>query len=204
MIDLVDEVLGDVLLVTPGCPDMTAERALGRAVRQFCMDTHVWRHTTFSLPVIKGLREVQLDTPAGTSVHRPFWVTLDGGKLTGISASAILTSEGRPEGYVISPSGALMLDRLPSQSWIENGIVAHVSLVPLRGQVILADELSQFCDAVAQLAVSMLLAMPNVEWRDPRGAADAMTFYQSQVIEARRFGAQQGQPIHRTVSYGGL
>lgn len=204
MLDLVEEVLGDVLIAAPGCPDMTAERVLGRAARQFCMDTHAWRYTTFPMAVIKGMREVQVDTPAATRVHRVFWATLAGDKLKGVSASSILTSEGRPQGYAMSAGGTLMLDRLPSQNWIEDGVVVHMSLVPERGQTVLADELEPFVDAVAQLAIATLLAMPSVEWRDPRGAGDAMAFYQAQVLEARRFGAQNNQPIHRTVKYGGL
>lgn len=204
MLDLSQEVLGDVLVAAPGCPDMVAERVLARATRQFCMDTHAWRHTTPDVPVFKGHREIWLDVPRDTTIQRLFWVTLGGVPLTGVSERALLETDGSPEGYVLGAEGHLFLDRIPAQSVTMPGLKAHLALAPIRGRANLPDELEPFLDSVVQLATAHLLAMPSVEWRDPRGAQDAMALYHQQSIHARRHGQQRGQSIHRKVRYGGL
>lgn len=204
MIDLVEELLSDVMVAVPGCPDMMVEKALSRAARQFCLDTHAWRVTTESQPVIKGLRDVSLGAPTGTSILRPFWVTLEGRQLLGVSESKISTDEGTPTGYVISPSGTLMLDCLPRETVVQDALIAHFSVVPKRNEAILADELDQYLEVISTLATAFLLTMPGVEWRDRQGASDMFSMYQSALPEARRFGQQHNQSIHRKVSYGGI
>ena len=204
MLNVTDAIFGDVLLAVPGAPDITVERAIARATRQFCTDTHIWRHTSESLPVIKGLREVELDTPSNSTILRPYWVTLDGRQLLGVSASRISTDEGKPSGYALSPSGVLLLDCFPNESYITNGIQAHFSVAPERGSVEVPDELEPYLDAIQSLAESILLSMPNVDWRDRQGAADSMALYGNYVTQAKRQGNQYNQSIHRTVKYGGV
>ncbi|WP_075881453.1 hypothetical protein [Vreelandella massiliensis] len=204
MLDLGEELLGDVLIAVPGCPDMTAEKAIARAARQFCNDSHAWRVTTESQPVIKGLRDVELGIPSGTTILRPYWVTLKYRQLLGVSASKITTEEGTPTGYVISPSGTLMLDCLPDETVVQEALVAHLALVPKRGELVLADELEPFLDMIQSLATAYLLSTPSVEWGNRHAASDMFSLYQSGVPEARRFGQQRNQSIHRTVKYGGI
>ena len=204
MLDLTDELLGDILLSVPGCPDMTVERAIARAARQFCMDTHAWRYTTESQPVIKGLRDVELGVPAEATIIRPFWVTLGGRQLLGISASKITTEEANPTGYIIAPSGTLMLDCLPKETVVQDALVAHLALAPKRGEAVLADELAPFLDMIQTLATAYLLTMPSVEWRDRQAASDMFSLYQGGVPEAKRFGQQRNQSIHRMMKYGGI
>ncbi len=204
MVSLVDELLGDVLVAVPGCPDMTVERAIARAARQFCMDTHAWRYTTDPQPVIKGLRDVELYVPAEATIIRPFWVTLGGRQLFGISAPKITTEEGNPTGYIIAPSGTLMLDCLPRETIAKDGLVAHLALAPKRGEAVVAAELAPFFDLIQTLATAYLLSMPSVEWRDRQAASDMFSLYSSGLSEAKRFGQQRNQPIHRTMKYGGI
>ena len=204
MPDLAEELLPDVLLSAPGCPDITAERAIARSVRQLCIDTHVWRHDATDRPVIEGVREVSLGLPADTSLVKLYWVTLGMRPLTGVSAAKLTVGEGTPRAYALSASGKLELDRVPNESVFRNGITAHMALAPVRGSSQLPEELEPFYDLVTLLATAHLLSMPGVEWRDRAGAADAMALYHQRSLEARRFGNQRGQPIHRTVKYGGL
>lgn len=204
MLNVTDAIFGDVLLAVPGAPDITVERAIARATRQFCSETHIWRHTTEVLPVIKGLREVDLDVPSGANILRPYWITLDAKPLLGISASRISTDEGKPTGYALTPSGSLMLDCFPSDSYVANGIQAHMALAPKRGNVEVPDELEPFLDGIQALAESILLAMPNVDWRDRQGAADSAVLYAGYLTQAKRQGSQYNQSIHRTVKYGGV
>lgn len=203
MID-VNELVHEVLLVVPGCPDFTAEAALQRAARHLCQSTHVWRHTTATLPVIEGLREVSLDLPDGATVARVFWAKLDGEPLGGVSASRISTDHRRPTGYAIAPSGVLMLDALPETNYLTNGVELHCSLMPMRGSSEVADDLDGFLEAIVAKATADLLSMPAREWRDRAGAADAYEVYQSFLLEAKRHGEQYNQPIRRAVKYGGI
>lgn len=204
MIDLVEELSSDVMVTVPGCPDMVVDRALARAARQFCSDTHAWRVTTEPQPVIQGLREVQLGTPTNTSILRPYWVTLEGRQLFGVSESALVAKEGKPSGYAISSEGVLLLDRLPTETIVQDALIANFSVTPQRGHAILADELDPYLEAVQILATAFLLTMPNVEWRDPKAASDMFSLYQGALPEARRFGQQHNQSIHRKVAYGGI
>lgn len=183
---------------------MTAEKAISRAARQFCLDTHAWRVTTESQPVIKGLREVELGVPTGATILKPYWVTLKDRQLLGVSASKITTEEGRPMGYIIAPSGVLMLDCLPNETIIQNALVAHFAVTPKRNEAVLDDELSPFLDMIQTLATAYLLTMPSVEWHDRRSASDMFSLYQSGVAEAKRFGQQRNQSVHRKVKYGGI
>lgn len=205
MLDVIEELLPDVLMAAPGCPDMTAERVLSRSARQFCMDTHAWRHTSDSLAVIQGIAEVELYLPAGATLQRVFWATLDGQRLTGLSRAEPRGDPGRPQGFAVASDGQrLQLDRVPEGNYLANGVVLHAALAPKRGTALLPDELEPFLDVIAYLAIGHLLAMPSQEWSDRRGASDAMSLYHQQSIRARRQGQQFDQPIHRTVNYGGL
>lgn len=204
MIDLAEELLSDVLVVAPGCPDTMIEKVLSRSVRQFCSDTQAWRVTTSPQPVIKGLREVQLSPPANTTIFRPYWVTLKDKQLLGVSETKLVDREGTPTGYVLAPDGVLKLDCLPRETIIQNGLTAHFSVVPNRGQAILPDELEHFVETVQTLATAYLLTMPGVEWRDRQAAGDMFSIYQSSLADARRYGQQFNQPVHRTVAYGGI
>jgi len=204
MIDLNDVILGDVLISVPGCPDMTAEKALARAARQFCSDTHAWRLVTESQPVIKGLREVELGIPAEASILRPYWVTLQGQQLLGVSGSKITAEEGTPRGYLISPEGVLELDCVPKESIVQDALVAHLALMPKRGEAVIPDELDPFIEGIQSLATALLLMTPSVGWADSRAASDMFSMYQSGITAARRFGQQRNQSIHRKASYGGI
>lgn len=205
MIDVCEELLGDVLLSAPGCPDMTAERAIDRATRQFFADTHAWRYRCEPQPLIKGINAVDLSLPVDTQILRPFWVMLGDRRLTGVSMTEATSEEGQPTGFAFQPDGVLILDRIPRETtrW-DKGITAEVSLTAKRGKAQLPGELDPFLSAIESLASSILLSMPTVEWRDRQGAADAMMFYEREVIKARHFGAQRGQHVHRTVRYGGI
>ena len=203
MLALDELLLGDVLVATPGCPDMTAERAISRATRQFCRDSEAWRHTTDGLAVIANLREVYLDLPTDTALHHLYWVTLDKEPLTGVSFRNLSDRVQKPRRYALTTEGRLHLDPIPSETTVM-GLVAHMSLVPVMGASILPDELEPYLEMVQSLAVAKLLSMPSVEWRDRRGAGDAMSFYQDALRDARRQGNQYNQPIHRKVAYGGI
>lgn len=204
MIDLSDELLGDVLVSVPGCPDMTAEKAIARAARQFCTDTHAWRITTESQPVIKGLREVELSVPSECSVVRPYWVKLGDRQLLGISPTKATLKEGEPTGYLINPAGVLELDCVPKESVVQDALTAHLAVSPRRGEAVLADELEPFLETIQSLAVAYLLMTPAVEWADRRAASDMFSLYQSGVTAGRRFGQQRNQAINRKVAYGGI
>ncbi|WP_017430788.1 hypothetical protein [Vreelandella jeotgali] len=204
MIDLNHELLGDVLLAAPGCPDMTAEKAIARAARQFCTDTHAWRVTTESQPVIKGLREVELSVPAECGVVRPYWVKLGDKQLLGISPTKATVEDGEPSGYYITPAGVLELDCVPKESVVQDALVAHMAVAPKRGEAVLADELEPFLETIQSLAEGYLLMMPSAEWSNRRAASDMFSMYQNGVTAGRRFGQQRNQAINRKVAYGGI
>lgn len=204
MINLADELLPEVLIAVPGCPDTTAERALARSARQFCMDTQAWRLTLEDLPLTQGDREVPLNLPPEVSLYRPYWVTMDERQLLGVSESRLSTEEGRPTGYVLSPLGSLYLDCPPDAQSAEKTLSIHLSVVPNRGEMVMPEQLQNYFDAVQMLATAYLVTMPGVEWRDRHAASDLFSLYQNVLPEARRFAQQRNQSIHRTVNYGGI
>lgn len=205
MTDYVEPLLVEALISAPGCPETIVERMLRQSMVDFYRDTCAWRHTTDVAAVILGRPEVELELPTGTFISRVYWVRLDGEVLTAISPRNVRGGSGTPRGYAIDGlTRTLHLDPLPEQTYLRNGLVANVALLPLPELDSLPDELYAIHrDGILYGAISRLLAMPNVSWGNLQDAQVYAALAGDLKVKARREAEALQAPVARKVRYGG-
>lgn len=206
MAKFIDVLLVEALIAAPGCPEPLVERMLRSAAIDFYVSTKAWRHTTEPAAVVRGRALVELDLPAATRVARLYWAKLDGTVLKAVSERNLRAGAGIPRGYAVLSSGReLQLDAAPEQSYIRNGLVAHVALAPTATSNDLPDELlAAHRDGILYGALTKLLAMPNVAWGDLQAAGTYAGMAAAVQNEARREAEASQAPIARKVRYGGI
>lgn len=196
----------EALISAQGCPEALIERMLRSATADFYRDTKAWRFTTEPASVTAGDRLVELDLPTNTAVLRVYWAKLGDKVLTAVSPRSLRDMTTVPSGYAVDGiSNVLQLDVLPDRSYILDGVVANVALVPTSALDELPDLLfDQHRDGILYGAVAKLLAMPNVPWADMAGAQNFMAMAGAVRTEARRQAESQQAPVARKVRYGGI
>lgn len=202
----VEALLADALISAPGCPETIVERALRVSASEFYRDTESWRITTDPIPVIQGRREVELDVGRNLSITRIFWVRLDGKPLEAVSPRNLTDRVGEPRGYAPDEvSETLQLDATPLTSYLRNGVVAHLAVVPDYDLTDLPDDLyAMHRNGILYGAQRQLLLMPNVPWGDLRGARVFSDLYEAEKDKARRVANARQAGVVRKVRYGGL
>lgn len=202
----VDELLAEASIAAPGCPETIVERMLRTAAGDFYRQSQAWRITTERTPVIRNRREVDLELPADTAPVRVFWAKLDGEPLRAVSERNLREGEGTPRGYATNGMArTLLLDCLPTESYLRNGLEVHCAVAPTTALVDLPDELfASHRDGILQGAIGRLLMMPNVPWANLQLAGGAAALAASEQNKARREADALQAPVVRKVRYGGL
>lgn len=206
MTDFVEELYVEALLAAQGCPEILVKRTLATAMVEFYRTCKAWRFTTDTIGVIRGDRVVDLDLPAGTYVGQIYWAKLDGKLLTAISERNLTDAIGTPMGYAMPAIGkTVLLNCLPEESYITNGLVANVALQPMSTLTELPTELFDLHrDGILFGAISKLLAMPNVSWSNLNGSITYANMGMQICAEAKRQAESNQAPIVRVVRYGGI
>lgn len=202
----VDELLPEAMIEAQGCPEPLIERHLRTSMIDFYRASRAWRYTTEAASVTAGDRAVELDLPNDTAVLRVYWAKLADKNLRAVSMRSLSPAVGVPQGYAIDGiSRTLQLDVLPERSFILDGVVANVALLPLRSLENLPDELfDQHRDGILYGALARLLSMGNVPWANRQGAADYQAMANVVVMQAQRQADAQQAPVTRVVKYGGI
>lgn len=202
----VDELLPEAMIEAQGCPEPLIERHLRTSMIDFYRVSRAWRYTTEAASVTAGDRAVELDLPNDTAVLRVYWAQLAGKDLRAVSVRNLSTEVSHPRGYAIDGiSRILSLDVIPERSFILDGVVANVALLPLRSLDDLPDELfDQHRDGILYGALARLLSMGNVPWANRQGAADYQAMANGVIAQAQRQADSQQAPVTRVVKYGGL
>lgn len=202
----VEELLVEALIAAPGCPEPMVERLLRSAMVDFYRDTRAWRYTTEVASVIRGDREVELETPTGTTVGRVYWAKLAGKLLKPLPQRDLRDDTGTPTGFAIEGlSRIVQLNVKPERSYIADGVVAALALQPLHSLDELPDELfALHRDGILYGALAKLLAMPNVAWGSLNDASTYAGMAAGVKLNAQRQADSQQAPVVRTVRYGGL
>lgn len=206
MIDYIESLYVEALLAAPGCPELLVKRTIATAAADFYRTCKAWQITTEVAGVLKGDRVVDLELPTNTYVGRIYWAKLDGRQLSAISERNLTDNLGIPTGYAMQGMGnSLLLNCLPESSYIINGVVARVALHPSPALTELPDELyHQHRDGILFLAISKLLAMPNVGWTSLNDSITYANMGMSICAEAKRQAESNQAPITRVVKYGGI
>jgi hypothetical protein len=202
----IEELLAESLISAPGCPETVVERVLRTSCMAFYRETSAWRMTTDPLPVIKGVREVDLDVPVGTQVCHIFWAKLAGKDLSAISPRNLIEYETEPRGYAFNGLlGGIQMDTIPERTYTRDGLVVALALTP----TVALDELPDAIyfshrDGILYAAQARLMAMPNVPWGDLNGAMAMMSLAEAEKVKARREAESIQAPVTRVVRYGGI
>jgi hypothetical protein len=202
----VEDLLTEALISAPGCPETLVERMLRQSAVDFYRDSKAWRVTTDVSPVIQGVREVELEVPSGTQVVTVFWVKLDGKVLSAASLRNLREYAGTPQAFAVDGlTGRLQLDVLPEQSYLRNGLIAHMALMPRTELTDLPSELyAAHRDGILYGAIARLLAMPNVAWSSLNDAQTYAGMASAIKMAARREADSLQAPVARKVRYGGI
>ena len=206
MTNYVEELEVEALIAAPGCPETLVRRMLRQSAVDFYRETKAWRVTTEVAPVIKGNREVELDIPANTQLVMLYWARLADNPLELISSHRLLPHEGRPTALAVDGLGkTVLLDVIPRDSYLRNGLVARVALTPTAGLNDWPAELySAHRDGILYGAITRLLAMPNVAWGNLQDAQVYAGMAGTAKHSAKREAESLQAPVVRKVRYGGI
>lgn len=204
--NFVDALLTEAVITAPGCPETLVERALRVATTEFYRTSEAWRVTLDPAPVIRGRQEVELEFPPGTFPVRYFWARLDGRQLVAISERRTEGVEGTPRGFAATnDSGVVLLDAIPMENYLRNGLVVHAAVAPTNEQSEVPDNLFNIHrNGILYGAQRSLLAMPNVPWGDLDMAAVYAQMAQQEMLQARRNAESRQSGVARKTRYGGI
>lgn len=202
----VEELSVEALIAAPGCPETLVERMLRQAAVDFYRDSKAWRVTTEVAPVIAGIREVELELPGGTQLASVYWAKLDGKKLDLISSIHLEDETGTPRGLALDGlSSTVQLNCIPRDTYLRNGVVARVAVMPLFSTDDIPEDLySSHRDGILYGAITRLLAMPNVAWGSLKDAQTYAGMAAMAKNSARREAESLQAPVVRKVRYGGI
>ena len=202
----VEELSVEALIAAPGCPETLVERMLRQSAVDFYRESKAWRVTTEVSPVIAGIREVELELPSGTQLASVYWAKLDNKKLDLISSVHLDDRADTPTGLAIEGlSNTVLLNCPPRDSYLRNGLVARVAVMPLSTLDVLPDELyASHRDGILYGAITRLLAMPNVAWGSLQDAQTYAGMAAMVKSAARREAESLQAPVARKVRYGGI
>lgn len=201
----VEELLPEALITAQACPETIVERILRTACMAFYRETNAWRVITEPMPVIQGIRVVDLDIPRDTQPCRIFWARLAGDDLSAMSPRNMKEKRGVPAGYVFTGLGGdFQLDVLPDRTYTRDGLEVALAVAPTNRLDDLPDELYHaHRDGILYGAQARLLAMPNVPWGDLNYSMAMATLAEGEKLKARREAESAQAPVTRTVRYGG-
>ena len=204
--NFVDALLTEAVITAPGCPETLVERALRVATTEFYRTSEAWRVTLDPAPVIRGRQEVELEFPPGTFPVRYFWARLDSRQLVAISERRIERVEGTPRAFAATnDSGVVLLDAIPMENYLRNGLVVHAAVAPTNDQSEVPDNLFNIHrNGILYGAQRSLLAMPNVPWGDLNMAAVYAQMAQQEMLQARRNAESRQSGVARKTRYGGI
>ena len=177
---LLDESVGDLLLLVPGALDVTVRKALRQALRRFCMDSEIWRFVFEPLPVLKGERVYRLMEQIGSKVVRVVSLeTLEGRRITQRKD----VRGGAGQYWYESEPGLVVLNQVPERDALWQ---ANVVLRPDADAESMPPELyARWRDVVEAGALHKLLLMPGQPWVQVELAGYHATVYAAGVEQAK-------------------
>lgn len=175
-----DQFYPDVLLWTPGCPDILMDQELRRTAREFFSRTLAWRAWLDPITVLAATRNYTLVLPVGAEVVRFERATSDGDKLALLSYRDIgidvSVQEADEPGITSSDRKVVWLTKA-----VPAGVVIKMqaTLKPSETAASIPDELfAQHAIAIAQGARARLMMLPDTPFFKPDLAAVAQAEFE--------------------------
>lgn len=164
-------LIREIATYIPACPDPVAEQALARAAEEFCRRTQVWVEWLEPIAIVAGVREYDIEPPAGAQVLRMLQATVDA---TPMDIRSWRLAPRNPATGTVERSGVSSADLLTL--WLSRELPAgsrlelQVQLAPTRTATSLPDWIAaRHFDVLAAGALARLFDMRG-SWTDPRAA----------------------------------
>lgn len=209
----------DVRIYVPAAPDLAIDRAARRALHEFLRRSEVYRSEIVNGPLDYTLSATSLSlaaaVPSGTQLVRPRtlrWVIGDG-RIIPFKTKAQLDellpdweteTAAEPQYWTMDATDTVRLVPIASAT-TASAISATVSLSLLDSSTTVPDWIYyRYRETILPGIYSLLYAMPQREWSDPRLAANYGAMFEFNIVKASSdASAEQGRPT-RTVKYGGI
>lgn len=203
------ELTQDIQFHIPNCPSPLINKAVKRAVRSFCGESHAHRVYLSPITVVGGTDNYSLTPPAGFEIVQVLNVRLDGVGLTAVSESLLDgrgvdwdNATGKPTDYFLTSRNEIRLYPNPSSA---GTLTLRVSLRPTRAATGGDDTImDRYWDEIVWGALGELFMLDNTPWEDANQAQAYIGRFVASVEKARLEVHNDDQPKLRVVRYGGV
>ena len=182
MIDSLDDLLPDMFVELPDCPEALQKQTIRMAAREFCRLSDSYRITLDPVDIVADQEEYTLETGCNASIHRLAWVKIVQADSTEDDTTALSPSE-----YRLTDECVLKLFNPPDEA-ITDGLVVRVALrpdfdaaLPFSGWYI-----ERYADSILAGAKYRLMRIPRKPWSDSGLAMAYYRDYMDGVNEAKR------------------
>jgi hypothetical protein len=162
------------------------------------------------ITTISGVYEYEFDQPSGTDVHQILWMTYDGDDLDPISPRSLELNypdwrdkTSLPQVYLQKNPSTFWVIPVPNSS-VTNGLLLSVALKPSRTTSNIDTTFSNsYRDGIVYGALYRLLRIPAKDWTDPQAAADYLSLFNQEVVQAELKARGGDLGVRRVVKYKG-
>jgi hypothetical protein len=200
----------DILPYVPNCPDSLVESTLRSACIEFAERSKAYVYDLDPITTISGVYEYEFDQPSGTDVHQILWMTYDGDDLDPISPRSLELNypdwrdkTSLPQVYLQKNPSTFWVIPVPNSS-VTNGLLLSVALKPSRTTSNIDTAFSNsYRDGIVYGTLYRLLRIPAKDWTDPQAAADYLSLFNQEVVQAELKARGGDLGVRRVVKYKG-
>lgn len=188
---LYSALLNEVLPEVPGCPDVTAERAIRDSAIEFFDATLAYKVDQGPVSLTPNVPTIDLSIPAGTRLVQLLRAQLGRRRLTAITREQLMTSGtawqtdvGMPTAVVYGTDSSIRLLPIPDRT-PEEQLFLHFAVTPSRGSAQVSAALGEryFREIVAG-AKSRLMLMLQKDWSNEKMGVAYRNMYERMISEA--------------------
>lgn len=168
------DLVADVLIEAPGCPEPIAISTLRRTAIKFCRESHVWVEQINDLYPVNDVTKYKVTPPDDTQI---------------IAIASMVHHKGESEFKVkywplVNPLGYLSFPAVPELD--QGPIRIKVVLAPTNTANEMPDAIGEdYREGLIHGAVAKLVMMPGKDWSNPQMAAYHQSLYDEQKREAK-------------------
>lgn len=183
MMDSLYDLLPDLFIELPNCPEQLIKQHLRLIAREFCRETEAYRIELDPIDIVSGTVEYNLNTGTNGSISRIIWVK----KGDNITDANDQTNPLSPGDYYLKDEWTLVLYSEPSSS-ITDGLIVKVAIRPDFDEDASLPPwfLERYADRLISGVKSKLLRMNNKPWTDRGLAGLYSNEYNSGIIDAKQ------------------
>lgn len=205
------ELRPEIQAYIPFAPNPTLDRALRRAAIQFCERSLAARETLDPLTLVGTIEAYELDLPPQTKLVEIIEARYDKSTLA-ISSERELsidmpewkTAHNTPKRIYRKQGNFVGFAPAPAKTEAV-AVDLTVAVAPTRNATQIPEILAEtYLDALVAGALSLLYAMPGLEWSNPREAQSASLMFFAGIRVAQGEANRNSTRRRKTVRYGGI